>query len=107
MHDVIDDPSLSKEAVQIERCDTPSGSEGDLNDASYEERLSKIKKKLNSKKTSSKSSKQNLEETAKQDSDSGEDILRTHENEEKAKTEKLKYCFFKFFNYIIYVDYYS
>lgn len=101
LHDVVDDPKLSKEPVKVK---SELNSEGDsepedyqvtikeekLDDDEADERRQRIKDKLKSK--SSKSTKAPVKpvEIKIENSDSEEDLLLTHEQEKKQQSEKKK-----------------
>ncbi|CAD7006663.1 unnamed protein product [Ceratitis capitata] len=103
MHDVVDDPKLSKDALRIESsnisCDDEEALDEErrlsrikkepMDDDDIEERRQRIKDKLKSKTRETKSSnKTEAMEVKIEPSDSEEDVLMTQEKEHKIKSEK-------------------
>lgn len=94
LHDVIDDPMLSKEHIKITDDQAESEPEDGrmiikeekLDDDEVEERRLRIKNKLKSK----YSGKPKSEPIKIENSDSEEDLLLTHEEEKKQQNEKKK-----------------
>lgn len=101
LHDVVDDPKLSKEPVKVKSEMTSDGEsepednqviikEEKLDDDEADERRQRIKDKLKTK--SSKNAKAVVKpiEIKIENSDSEEDLLLTHEQEKKQQSEKKK-----------------
>uniref|UniRef100_A0A0A1XA14 Spliceosome-associated protein CWC27 homolog n=1 Tax=Zeugodacus cucurbitae TaxID=28588 RepID=A0A0A1XA14_ZEUCU len=103
MHDVVDDPKLSKDALPIEGSNTRSDDEEELeeerrlalvkkeplDDDDMEERRQRIKDKLQLKTNETKKLiKTETIEIKEELSDSDEDVLLTQEQERKIKSEK-------------------
>lgn len=101
LHDVVDDPKLSKEPVKVK---SELNSEGDsepedyqvtikeekLDDDEADERRQRIKDKLKSKSSKSTKAPAKPVEIKIENSDSEEDLLLTHEQEKKQQSEKKK-----------------
>ena len=102
LHDVIDDPLLSKTAVAIKSFNHSSDSEEELQKAGAvikeeledtEVRMQRIKDKLKASKSKQKPQKTQADVVIKQeisDSDGEEDLLMTQEREKKLQSDKKK-----------------
>ena len=102
LHDVIDDPLLSKTAVAIKSLNHSSDSEEELQKAGAvikeeledtEVRMQRIKDKLKASKSKQKPQKTQADVVIKQeisDSDGEEDLLMTQEREKKLQSDKKK-----------------
>ncbi|XP_017475491.1 PREDICTED: peptidyl-prolyl cis-trans isomerase CWC27 homolog [Rhagoletis zephyria] len=106
MHDVVDDPKLSKDALRIENTASVSSDDEEaleeerrltrikkepLGDEDVEERKKRIKEKLQpTASTSKKAPKTETVQIKTEISDSDEDVLMTQEQEQKIKNQKKK-----------------
>lgn len=99
LHDVVDDPKLSKEPIKVkeenqEESEPEDGhvaiKEEKLDDDEIAERKQRIKDKLNSKSSTRSNSKTSLKPIKIENSDSEEDLLLTHEEEKKQQSDKKK-----------------
>ncbi|XP_055843367.1 spliceosome-associated protein CWC27 homolog [Episyrphus balteatus] len=93
LHDVVDDPKLSKEVEKIERGNTPSDIEdydGVSENETTEEKLSRIKNKLKMVKKEKPSKKPEKVIIPKEEEDSDEDVLMTSDRKKEIDQAKKK-----------------